>query len=97
MPGAGALDAAAQVAPCQVHSSGWEQKPPPGSPPLDEQLLPRGRRGLSPGLRPLSLGPSAGQVLPWQPHMPPRWAHCVPTSGWRLRHLTRALSSPQAH
>ena len=70
---------------------------PRGSPPLEEQLVPWGRRGLSPGLGPLSPGPSASQVSPWQPHVPPRWTHCVPTSAWRPCHLTRALFSPQAH
>lgn len=37
---------------------------PRGSPPLEEQLVPWGRRGLSPGLGPLSPGPSASQVSP---------------------------------
>lgn len=33
--------------------------------------MPWGRRGLSLGLGPLSPGPSAAQVSPWQPHLQP--------------------------
>ena len=52
-------------------SSCWKQKPLLGSAPLEEQLMPWGRRGLSLGLGLLSPGPSAGHVSPWQPHLQP--------------------------